>query len=464
MNTNDPRPTTNRRDRRGPSNRSIDGSSRDTDVLIIGASQAGVQLAVSLRREGFTGRITLLGAEDHPPYQRPPLSKAALQGLIALQSLHFRSEDFYTAQGIDLVLGARVVSVATGPDGSGEALTEHGTVISFGRLALTVGARPRRLPIPGADSDGVYYLRDAADSDRLRAALTPDTRVLVVGGGFIGLEVAASARTLGCQTSVVLADDRVMARAVGPHISDAFRDAHNRRGVNIHVATIPVRMLANTLGHVRAVELSDGTTVQADVVVVGIGASPRTELAEQMGLAVDDGIVVDEHGLTSDGYTVAAGDCANSPNPIAAVSGPGRMRFESVSTAIDQAKTAAATLAGRKDAYRAVPWFWTDQFDLKLQAAGLIPATGECVVRGDVMTEKFSVLYFDQDRLVAGECVNRPADFLVVRQALDDGRTIDRAAAADAATPLKKTVRDLHSDLGSGMHTAAKVAVPAAVS
>ena len=425
-----------------PGSGHIDTSSRDTDVLVVGASQAGVQLAVSLREEGFTGRITLAGAEGHPPYQRPPLSKAVLQGSLTFESLHLRREDFYTAQGIELLLGTRVVSVATGPDGSGEALTERGTVISFGRLALTVGARPRRLDIPGAESDGVYYLRDATDSDRLRAALTRDARIVVIGGGFIGLEVAASARQLGCQTSVVLADDRLMARAVGPHLSDAFRDAHQRRGVPVHLGTTPLRILANR-GHVCAVELSDGTTIETDVVVVGIGVSPRTELAEQMGLAVDNGIVVNERGLTSDGYTVAAGDCVNSPNPVAPVSGPARMRFESISTAIEQAKTAAATLAGRNHPYRAVPWFWSDQFDLKLQAAGLISTTAECVVRGNPTSEKFSVLYYENDRLIAGECLNSPSDFVAVRNALNNGKTIDRAAASDPATPLKAGLRDL---------------------
>jgi 3-phenylpropionate/trans-cinnamate dioxygenase ferredoxin reductase subunit len=446
MNTNHPHPHTNGEPSNGSGNRFNDAPSPDTDVLIVGASLAGVQIAVSLREEGFTGRIALLGAEDHPPYKRPPLSKAALHGPLAVGSLHFRSNDFYTAQGIDLVLGTRVVSVVTGPEGAGEALTEHGTLISFGRLALTVGARSRRLCIPGADSDGVYYLRDAADSDRLRAALTPGAKVLVVGGGFVGLEVAASARKLGCQTSVVLADDRLMARAVGPHMSDAFHDAHQRRGVSVHPATTPIRMFPDDLGQVRAVELSDGTTVEADVVVIGIGASPRTELAEQMGLVVDDGIVVDDRGLTSDGYTVAAGDCVNSPNPVAALSGPERMRFESVSTAIEQAKTAAATLAGREEPYRAVPWFWSDQFDLKLQAAGLVSTTAECVVRGDVTAERFSVLYFDKEQLIAGECVNSPADFVAVRSALNGGRTIDRAAARDPAAPLKEAVRELTAE------------------
>jgi len=205
-------------------------------------------------------------------------------------------------------------------------------------------------------------------------------------------------------------------------------------------------MLPNDLGHVRAVELSDGTTVEADVVVVGIGASPRTELAEQMGLAVDNGIVVDQRGITSDGCTVAAGDCVNSPNPVAAVSGPERMRFESISTAIEQAKTAAATLAGRDEFYRAVPWFWSDQFDLKLQAAGLISASAECVVRGDATAEKFSVLYYEQGRLIAGECVNSPADFLAVRNALNSGRTIDPAAACNPTASLKKAIRDLTAE------------------
>ncbi|MET0930412.1 MAG: FAD-dependent oxidoreductase [Aeromicrobium sp.] len=415
-----------------------------TDVLVVGASQAGLQLAVSLREKGFGGRVMLVGAESHPPYQRPPLSKAALHGPLDVQSLHFRSADFYAAQQIDLVLGSRVASVATAPDGSGEALTETGDVISFGRLALTTGARPRRLDIPGADSGGVHYLRDADDSGLLQHAMTPGARVVVIGGGFIGLEVAASARKLGCEVTVVLADERLMARAVGPTISRVFHRAHERRGVMMHYCTQPVRILTDEYGHAHAVELSDGTTVEASVVIVGIGAVPRVELAEQMGLQVDNGIVVDQFGLTSDGHTVAAGDCVNCPSPVAALAGPQRMRFESVSTAIEQAKCAAATLAGDASAYRSIPWFWSDQFDLKLQAAGLSNGSQDVIVRGDPTAEKFAVLHFDGDRLIAGETVNSPADFLAIRSTLSAGRTLDRSDASDPTRALKKAVRDLH--------------------
>jgi 3-phenylpropionate/trans-cinnamate dioxygenase ferredoxin reductase subunit len=414
-----------------------------TDVLIVGACQAGLQLATSLREDGYAGKVTLVSEEMHPPYQRPPLSKAALVEALEVETLHFRSAAFYAAQDIDLLLDSRIVSAAVGADGGGEAVTDAGRVIEFGRLALTVGATARRLNIPGADSEGIYYLRDINDSSRLREALKPGEKVLVVGGGFIGLEVAASATQLGCEVTVVLADDRLMARAVGGIISDLFLAVHRERGVKVYLATTPLRVVSDQTRHVRAVELSNGAELEADVVVVGIGAVPRTELADAMGLAVDNGIIVDRYGVTSDGHTVAAGDCVNCPNPLVELAGPSRVRFESVSTAVEQAKVAASAITGRNASYSAVPWFWSHQFDLKLQAAGLPDSATHHVVRGDIAAEKLTVLHYASDRLVAVESVNSPADFLTARNAITAGRTIDRAAALDVTQPLKLAVREV---------------------
>jgi len=410
-------------------------------TLIIGASQAGVQLASSLRELGYTDPVTLVGAKEHPPYQRPPLSKALLLGDATPESLLFRAPGFYPDQGIDLVTGERVVTVEKAADGSGIATSASGRRFPFDRLALTVGARARRLPVPGNDLAGVHYLRDSGEALRLREQLQQASDVLVVGGGFIGLEVAASARTLGRSVTVVLADDRLMNRAVQPPISDFFAEAHRRRGVDVHFGVALSRFVDDGAGRVGRVELADGRTFQADLVVVGIGAVPRTELAEQLGLAVDDGVVVDEHGVAPDGTTVAAGDCVSCPSPVP---GPfGRMRFESVSTAVEQAKVAAATLAGVPVPYRAAPWFWSDQFDLKLQAAGLSAVADRYVVRGDPAAEKFSVLYYCDGLLVAAECVNSPADLMAVRTALAKGRTVPPELADDTSVPLKKLMQDV---------------------
>ncbi|TWH75177.1 NAD(P)/FAD-dependent oxidoreductase [Modestobacter roseus] len=408
-------------------------------VLVIGASQAGVQLASSLREQGLDDPITVVGAEAHPPYQRPPLSKALLQGDLPTGSLVFRSPQFYAEQRIDLVLDQRITSVERRPDGSGVAVSSSGRRFPFTRLALTVGARPRRLDVPGADLAGVRYLRDTDDALALREDLTRADRVVIVGGGFIGLEVAASVRRLGKDVTVVLADDRLMGRAVGEPISEFFRRAHERRGCTLHFSVGVAAVTDDGNGRATGLDLTDGTHVPADLVVVGIGAVPRTELAEHLGLRVDNGIVVDEHGLTSDGTTVAAGDCVNCPTPVAGASP--RMRFESVNTAVEQAKVAAATLAGKRLPYRTPPWFWSDQFDLKLQVAGLSQGCDQQVVRGDPGTERFSVLYYRGDTLAAAECVNSPLDFMAVRAALAAGSTVPAALAADPGTPLRTSTR-----------------------
>lgn len=399
-------------------------------VLIVGACQAGVQLASSLRENGWTQPITLVGAERHLPYQRPPLSKQALHDGIVPADLALRSQQFFDDHDITLLLDDRVTSLDVSRTGQGSATTRSGRQMSFARLALTVGARPRRLDLPGAELDGIFYLRDSEDASSLRLALTSTPRVVVIGGGLIGLEAAATARRLGSEVTVVLADDRLMARAVSPRVSDFFRAAHESRGVEVRPATLPVAYLDDRHGRVGGVQLADGEVLPADVVIVGVGAAPRTELAEDAGLAVAGGIVVDQHGLTSDGVTVAAGDCT--------VWNGGR--YESVNAATEQAKAAAATIVGEPRPWTSAPWFWSDQFDLKLQVAGIVPTDGSSVLRHD--GTGMTVLHYTADRLVAVESINRPADFMAARSAITKGRTIDPGLAGDVNVLLKTLAVD----------------------
>ncbi|TVT23017.1 ferredoxin [Amycolatopsis acidiphila] len=388
-------------------------------------------MAASLREAGDEEPITLVGAEPHPPYQRPPLSKAFLAGKADLASLAFRTEAFYAEQKIDLVLGEQVVRLAPGL-----ATTHSGRSLPFDRLALTVGARPRRLGVPGADLDGVHYLRDLDDALRLRGRLGAARHVVVVGGGFIGLEAAAVARSAGKSVTVVEAADRLIPRSVAPVVSEFYRRAHQRRGSDVRLG-VGVTALTGEHGQVRAVELSDGTRVPADLVLAGVGIVPRTELAEQLGLHCAGGIVVDEFARTSEPDVVAAGDCTVAPHPRTR---DGLVRLESVQNAIGQAKVAAATLLGRREPYSAVPWFWSDQYDLKLQIAGLSGGHDEHVLRGDPEAEKFSVLYYRGGSLIAVDAVNSTADYLTVRKVLDRGGEISPEQARDNEVPLKRLV------------------------
>jgi 3-phenylpropionate/trans-cinnamate dioxygenase ferredoxin reductase subunit len=406
-------------------------------TLVIGASQAGLQLAVSLREAGDTEPITLVGAEAHAPYQRPPLSKAYLHGNAELEQLWLRTPEFLAGKGITLVTGERVETVVLysgGPPGT--ATTASGLVLEFDRLALTVGARPRRLTVPGAGLAGVTYLRSADDATALRELQSDAESVVVIGGGFIGLEAAAVARTQGKSVTVVEAADRLIGRAVAPVVSDFYRDAQVRRGVDVHLGA-QVVSLGGKHDRVQAVQLSDGSRIPADLVIVGIGIEPRTELARQLDLESAGGIVVDRYARTSNPSVVAAGDCTVQPHPR---TGEGRVRLESVQNAISQAKTAAATLAGLRVPNDAVPWFWSDQYDLKLQIAGLSAGHDRYVVRGDIAGEAFSVLYYRDDVLLAVDAVNTPGDYMAVRKALSQCSTISAEAAADSTVALRELI------------------------
>ncbi|WP_433606489.1 NAD(P)/FAD-dependent oxidoreductase [Prescottella agglutinans] len=405
-------------------------------LLIIGSSQAGVQLAGSLRALGYAAPITLLGDENHRPYQRPALSKEFLQGLVSAESLIFRSTEYWDEHRISLVKGERITTVERGPDGSGVAVAASGTRFPFDRLALTVGARARTIDVPGHDLDGVLYLRNADDALELKRRMPDATDIVVVGGGFIGIEAAASALKMGKNATVLEAGPRLVGRAVGPETSEYLLAAHRERGMRIELDASVTRIVGAN-GAVTGVELADGRILPAQIVLVGIGVVPNVELARSMGLVCDDGIRVDEYALASDGTTVAVGDCANMPNPVPGADPGDRIRVESVNNAIEHAKIAAYSLTGRRTEYTSIPWFWSNQGDLKLQIAGLSTGYDTTVVRRDDTKGKFTVLYYRRGRVVAADCVNNPLDFMAVRNALVKGAHIPADLAADPATALK---------------------------
>lgn len=399
-------------------------------VLVVGASHAGVQLAARLRERGHEGPITVVGEESPLPYHRPPLSKAYLAGTLTTESMALRPEAFYASRNISLLQGTRVEAVDLD---QGTAATSGGATVSFDHLALTTGARVRRLEVPGADLAGVVYLRDVHDATTLREELPTVRRAVVVGGGFIGLEAAAVLRQHGVEVIVVEFADRLMARSVSPEMSTFFADVHRDRGSRVLLRT-GVVALDGRQGRVEAVVLDDGTTLPADLVVVGIGVVPRTELAEQLGLKVDGGLLVDRQARTSDPRVVAAGDVTVLPHPLEPAT---HLRLESVQNATDQADVAASTICGQAASHDAVPWFWSDQFDLKLQMAGAASSHDDVVVRGSVREGGLTVLCYRDDRLVAGECVNAGADFVAVRRALAAGTSFPRELAANPSVRLK---------------------------
>nr|WP_255670163.1 FAD-dependent oxidoreductase [Aeromicrobium wangtongii] len=397
--------------------------------MIVGASHAGVQLAARLRERGHEGPVTLVGEESPLPYHRPPLSKAYLAGSVTAESMSLRPETFYSSKAITLVPGARVEEIDMAA-GTAHCLT--GQSFDFDHVALTTGARVRRLDIPGADLAGVVYLRDMQDATGLREALGPVRRAVVVGGGFIGLEAAAVLRQRGVDVTVVEAADRLMARSVSEEMSAFFAGVHRDRGSRVLLETGVVAMNGRE-GRVEEVVLDDDSTVPADLVVVGIGVVPRTELADRMGLAVDGGILVDRQARTSDPRVVAAGDATVLPHPLEPAT---FLRLESVQNATDQADIAAATICGQTAAYDSVPWFWSDQFDLKLQMAGAAIGYDEVVLRGSA-PDRLTVLCYRRGQLVAGECVNAGADFVAVRRALATGKSFPQDMAADTSIKLK---------------------------
>lgn len=403
-------------------------------LLVVGGSYAAVNIVIGAREAGYDGRIRLLSAEPHLPYQRPPLSKAYLQGKDDEAMLAIRAEAFFRQQQVELMLGRAAVQIDRD---EGCVRLEDGSVLAYDRLALAIGARARRLPVPGADMQGVLSLRSLDDARLLRDQLAEAERVVVIGGGFVGLEAAASAIQLGKQVTVLESQDRLLARALGVPLAEFLAAAHQRRGVALDFGA-QVAALEGDLGRVRAVRTADGRRFAADLVVVGIGSIPNTELAQAAGIACRDGILVDHFTQTDDPAVFAAGDCARHPGRTGE-----RLRLESVQNAAEQGRITGATMAGRQIPYEAVPWFWSDQYDLKLQMAGLAAGADRTVCRGEPAEDRFSLFHYRNDRLIAVESVNRPAEHMLARKLLAADLHPPPALVADPSADLRVLLAEI---------------------
>jgi 3-phenylpropionate/trans-cinnamate dioxygenase ferredoxin reductase component len=400
-------------------------------VVVVGAGQAGFQVAASLREGGYQGPLTLVGDEAALPYQRPPLSKAYLAGKTDAEGLALRPATFFAEHGIVRREGS---AGAIDRDGC-RLLLADGSALDYGHLVLATGSRNRPLPVPGADLAGVHQLRGLADADALKAALADGPRIVVVGAGFIGLEFAAVAASSGLDVTVVEAADRPMARAVSRETAAFFRGAQEAMGVRFAFAA-GVTELRGRAGRVAAVVLADGRELPADLVVVGIGVLPNAELAAGAGLPATDGVRVDAFLATPDPAISAIGDCARFPSPYAhGLPGDGTVRIESVQNAIDQGRCLAARLIGRPEPYAALPWFWSDQGPHKLQIAGLSAPDDVAVRRGE--GEAFSVFRFRGGHLCAVESVNRAGDHMIARRLLSAKTALTPEQAADPGFDLK---------------------------
>jgi 3-phenylpropionate/trans-cinnamate dioxygenase ferredoxin reductase subunit len=399
-------------------------------VVIIGAGHAGGTAAAQLRQFGYEGPITMVGEEPIAPYQRPPLSKAWLKGEADADALALRPESFYAEENIALRLNAKAALL----DRKAKTVTlESGEALPYDTLILATGARARKLDIPGADLAGVQVLRSAADAEELKLALGPGKRLAVVGGGYIGLEAAASARALGAEAVVLEALPRILARSSCEVLSHFFTGYHKAHGVGFELG-VTIQGFEGAAGKVTGVRLADGRLIACDAVVVGIGVLPNEELARDAGLECANGVVVDEHARTTDPDIYAIGDVTQRPLPLYA-----RMhRLESVANALEQAKQAAAAIAGRPAPPHEVTWNWSDQYDVKLQLAGIAFDTDELLVRGDPASAKFAVFHLKGPVIRAVEAVNAPAEFMAGRILIGSQKPIDRAKLADVAVSMKE--------------------------
>jgi len=396
-------------------------------IVIIGAGQAGAQAVATLRAEGFSGPLAMAGDEPYLPYQRPPLSKAYLQGKLERERLFLKPDAFYAESHCDLMTGV----AATAIDRAAKTVAlADGRKLAYDKLLLATGSRVRQIKAPGAELPGVHYLRSIADVDRLRPAFAPGKKLVVVGGGYIGLEVAAVAVKAGLDVTVIEALDRVMARAVSPVLSEFYQRVHTEAGVKF-VMNTAVKAFEGA-GRLEAV-VANGSKFPADIALVGIGIVPNVELAQAAGLACDDGIVVDLNCMSiTDPSIFAAGDCTRHTtrdgNPI---------RLECVQNAIDQAKHAALAMAGKPTPYREVPWFWSDQYDLKLQIAGLAWPGDRLVLRGDPAGRKFAVFHLRAGAIAAVEAVNAAPEYIVGRKLIGEGAMVAPEKLADTSIPMK---------------------------
>lgn len=400
-------------------------------VIIIGAGQAGGEAAQRLRQAGFGGDITLIGEEPAAPYQRPPLSKKYLAGEFGMDRLLLRPAGVYAEEGVALLTPLRAVWIDRA---NRRVRLEGGRELGYDALVLATGARARKLTLVGADLAGAHLLRTAADVDAIRPRFVAGARLVVIGAGYIGLEVAAVARQTGLDVTVLEAAPRPLARVTSPEVAGFFLDEHTSKGVRFALGAQPAIIKGKE--HVTGVGLADGSEIPADLVIAGIGVAPETTLAQHCGLKVENGIVTDAHCLTSDPSIFAIGDCAARPmahyrNRVA--------RLESVHNAIEGAKIVAAVLTGQSHAVEA-PWFWSDQYDLKLQIAGLFQGYTQVVMRGAMKDRSFAAFYYNGERLIAVDAVNRPGEYLGAKMLIQNGRTLAPEVIADASRPMKELV------------------------
>jgi 3-phenylpropionate/trans-cinnamate dioxygenase ferredoxin reductase subunit len=400
-------------------------------VIIVGAGQGGGETAQRLRQGGFTGDITLIGEEPCAPYQRPPLSKTYLKGELSMERLLLRPPSVYAEENVSFLSPLRAVWIDRA---NKRVRVEGGRELPYDALVLATGARPRRLPLVGADLEGVHLFRTAADVDAIRPRFTPDARLVVIGAGYIGLEVAAVARQCGLHVTVVETAVRPLARVTSPEVAGFFLDEHTRQGVRFVLGGQAAILKGEA--HVTAVCLADGMEIKADLVIAGIGVTPETTLAQQCGLTVEDGVVTDRQCRTSDRAIFAIGDCARRPMVHY---GERIARLESVHNAVEGAKIVAATILGQSHAEEA-PWFWSDQYDLKLQIAGLSQGYDHVVFRGVMADRAFAAFYYKGDRLIAVDAVNRPGEYLGAKMLIQTGRTVAPNVLEDTSRPMKEIV------------------------
>jgi len=394
-------------------------------IVVVGAGQAGASMVAKLRALGYSGPLTLIGDEPVPPYQRPPLSKKYLLGELPRERLFLRPQSFYAEQGVTLRLGAPVTAI----DIEARRLMLGDEVLEYDQLALTTGAEPRRLPKAiGGALKGVHCVRRLADIDAMAPEFTPGRRVLIVGGGYIGLEAAAVARQRGLEVTLIEAAPRILQRVAAPETADYMRALHGAQGVHIR-ESCGLKRLLGTEGRVSGALLADGDQIEVDFVIVGIGVSPATALAEGAGLRLENGIATDALGRSSDPHVWAAGDCASFPRA------GGQIRLESVQNAIDQAECVAANMLGAGALYVPLPWFWSDQYDLKLQIAGLNTGYDRVVIRQSAGAR--SHWYYAGTRFLAVDALNDPRAFMLGKRLLEAGRSPDPALVADPACDLK---------------------------
>ncbi|WP_333684005.1 NAD(P)/FAD-dependent oxidoreductase [Pontibaca methylaminivorans] len=399
-------------------------------IVVIGGGQAGASLVAKLRGEGYDGPLTLIGAEPFPPYQRPPLSKGYLLGEMARERLFLRPESFYAEHAITLRLGQPVLAI----DRAAQRVLLGGESIIYDQLVLTTGARPRQLPVAiGGDLEGVHAVRTLADIDVMEPAFRKGARALIVGGGYIGLEAAAVAASLGVEVTLIEQADRILKRVAAPGTADYFRALHREHGVDIREGA-GLDRLEGEGGRVSRAVLADGSSLAVDFVIAGIGITPETALAEAAGLVIENGIRVDAQGRSSDPLIWAAGDCTSFPW------NGGRVRLECVPHAIDQAECVAANMLGAGCDYVAKPWFWSDQYDVKLQIAGLNAGYDRVVPRPEE-GRSGSFWYYRGERLLAVDAMNAPRAYMVGKRLIDAGKSADPALVADPATDLKSLLR-----------------------